>query len=588
MFDWLRLIPPYLIYLTVIFVIIPTVAAICLRYSLYRYLTDSASKISRLLALESRGQQPPIVEHLERKFREARVNLEQVNTIALIDGVYSQERFTCLGFSLRCEQWDYFCQTLPNLLLSFGLLGTFLGITINLSSISQTLDRGAGDVTNIITQLQIPLQSMGIAFVTSLTAIFCSALLIAFNLRYNTNLAKSLLISSLEDYLDNIFQRNIKGISRIDIAIDRMVKQQEEFLNRFHEKVGEVLETTIGNAADRMVAANQNFQNNVDTLVSRFQDVSGSLAHSTEYFKESAFTLNQQIQTITQIVPKFEESSRRLENGSAIFQLAANKIEQSKFSENLENITLDLAITQKAFSQSTAFLGNQVIKITESHDRAVKLAEQVYTELQQSSGKLQESALGFVKASQAIQQSDFAELLAKATKGLSVIPQQFSQSTAILHRSTEEISKAIASLQNSSQGINNLVEQVNNLNQNSTKILNSTEKQIADRLTNSQNINTELTKIADTLQKHQASINQGLENLGGRLLKSFEKETGNNIEQLKILTTETSEFVKQINDTKSAISKLSSRLEVYITNFDSIRLELSKLINVIEDLNINH
>ncbi|MBE9170329.1 hypothetical protein IQ238_23345 [Pleurocapsales cyanobacterium LEGE 06147] len=229
MFELLNLIPSYLIYLTVTLVIIPTIAAVCLRYSLYQHLTNSAKKVNRLLALESRGQQPKIVENLENRFRQAREKLEQVNTIALIDGVYSQEKFTCFGFSLRCEQWDYFCQTLPNLLLAFGLLGTFFGITLNLSNISQALEQGSPDVTNLIVQLQTPLQSMGIAFITSLIAIFCSSVLILINLRCNTNLAKSLLISSLEDYLDNIFQRSIEGISRLDLAINRMVKQQEEF-----------------------------------------------------------------------------------------------------------------------------------------------------------------------------------------------------------------------------------------------------------------------------------------------------------------------------------------------------------------------
>jgi methyl-accepting chemotaxis protein len=587
MFNWLKSIPipSDLIYFTVIFVLGPTIGAVCLRYSLYQHLTNSAKKVNRLLALESRGQQPKIVENLEKRFRQAREKLEQVNTMALIDGVYSQEKFTFFRFSLRCEQWDYFCQTLPNLLLAFGLLGTFFGITINLSNISQTLDinptlaQGSDYINEIISKLQAPLQSMGIAFVTSLIAILCSSLLIIINLRYNTNLAKSLLISSLEDYLDNVFQCNIEGISRIDLAIDRMVNLQYDFLTRFHEKIGQVLETTIGNAANKMVTANQNFQNNVDTLVSRFQDVSGSLANTTSSFKESAFTLNQHIEIITKIVPQVEEASRKLENGSIIFQLAANKIEQSKFSENLENITSDLATTQKAFSQSTAFLGNRVIKITESHEQAVKLAEQVYTQLQQASEKLQDSALGFVEASAVIQKSNFADTLASATKELTIIPQQFTESTAILHQSTHEISMAIASIQNSTQGINKLIEQVNKLNQYSTTVLNSTDKQIANQITSSQNINSQLSQIVNTLQKHQQGVNQGLENLGSRLLTSFEKGTGNNIQQLQGLTNQTKEFVEQINFTKTILTKLSSTLETYVSNFDSIKSELSNLVN---------
>ena len=270
MLNILNIFPPSLILLTIILVILPTFFAILLRHSLYRYLICSANKVSRLLTYKSRGEQPEIVDNLEIRFKQASLKLEQVNTIALIDGLYSQERLKFLGISLHCEQWDYFCKALPNLLLAFGLLGTFIGISSNLYSLSQTINQSAAGVDNLVSQLQIPLQNMGIAFFTSLTAIACSSILIGVNLRCNTNFAKSLLISSLEDYLDNIYKIDVQGDTRLDKALDRMVKQQEEFLNRFHEKVAQVLEATIGNAANKMVVANQGFQNNVDSMVNRF------------------------------------------------------------------------------------------------------------------------------------------------------------------------------------------------------------------------------------------------------------------------------------------------------------------------------
>ena len=259
MLDILKIFPPSLILLTVILVIFPTIFAVLLRHSLYQYLISSANKILRLLTYESRGKQPQIVENLEARFKTASLKLEQVNTMALIDGLYSQERLKFFGVSLRCEQWDYFCQTLPNLLLAFGLLGTLIGISSNLYNLSQTINQSTTNIDNLVSQLQAPLQNMGIAFSTSLTAIFCSSILIIVNLRCNTNFAKSLLISSLEDYLDNIFKVDVQGDTRLDKAVNRMVKQQAEFLNRFHQKVGQVLETTMGNAANKMVAANQGF-----------------------------------------------------------------------------------------------------------------------------------------------------------------------------------------------------------------------------------------------------------------------------------------------------------------------------------------
>ena len=322
MLNILNIFPPSLILLTVILVILPTIFSVLLRHALYGYLIGSANKVSRLLTYESRGKQPQIVENLEARFKQASQKLEQVNTMALIDGLYSQEKLKFCNISLRCEQWDYFCQTLPNLLLAFGLLGTFIGISSNLYNLSQTINQSAVDVDNLVSQLQVPLQNMGIAFSTSLIAIACSSILISVNLRCNTNFAKSLLISSLEDYLDNIFKIYVQGDTRLDKAVDRMVKQQEEFLNRFHEKVGQVLQTTIGDAANKMVTANQSFQNNVDSMVNRFNNISSSMAASTDSFQNSAYSLKQQIETVCKIVPKFETSANKIESGSNLQRFA--------------------------------------------------------------------------------------------------------------------------------------------------------------------------------------------------------------------------------------------------------------------------
>lgn len=163
------LLPPYLVIITILFVLLPSIAAIFLRLAVYKRLVFLESRVRRLINRGDRGNQPEIVNELERRFKEASCNLEQVNTVALIDQIYSQEKV----WFLSCEQIDYFCRTLPNLLLSFGLLGTFLGITLNLSTLSQTISQtNISDVDSLVRELQKPLAGMGIAFTTSLTGIF--------------------------------------------------------------------------------------------------------------------------------------------------------------------------------------------------------------------------------------------------------------------------------------------------------------------------------------------------------------------------------------------------------------------------------
>ncbi len=593
MLNILNIFPPSLMLLTVILVILPTVVAILLRHSLYRYLISSANKVSRLLSYESRGKQPQIVENLEARFKQASQKLEQVNTIALIDGLYSQEKLNFLNISLRCEQWDYFCQTLPNLLLAFGLLGTFFGISSNLYNLSQTINQSTTSIDNLVVQLQIPLQNMGIAFSTSLAAILCSSILIIVNLRYNTNFAKSLLISSLEDYLDNIFKIHVQGDTRLDKAVDRMVKQQQEFLERFHDKVGQVLEATIGNAANKMVAANQGFQNNVDSMVNRFNDISSSMATSTNSFQESAFSLNEQMQTVTKIVPKFETAANKIESSSQKYLQGAEKIEASKFSEHLEDLTVDLATTQKAFSQSTAFLGNQVHKMSENHQQATELAQQAYQELQTASNKLEYSSIGFIEAAEIFKASDFANKLTTATKELVTIPQQFNQSTAILHQSTDAIGRAIDNINIFTQETNSLIEQVNNLSHKSGKLLEKSDRNIQQEIASFENIQSELERIVTTLAQHKQQVNTDLMNFGERIFTSFEKQTSNNIVELQKLTSGINNNLNSLQQTQTETAKLINVLENYKNNFESINSNLSNLASTSEqqgkqvNLNLN-
>lgn len=591
MSNTLTIFPLELILLTIVLIIIPTFIAILLRRSLYLNLIDSANKVSRLFVNGSRGKQPAIVNKLEFRFKTASQKLEQVNTIALIDGLYSQEELNFLGITLRYEQWDYFCQTLPTLLLAFGLLGTFIGISFNLYNLSETVSKtiertAATDIENfsyLILQLQKPLQSMGIAFFTSLIAIACSAILIIVNSRYNTNFAKSLLISSLEDYLDNIFKIKVDGYSRLDKAVDRMVKQQEEFLNRFHEKVGQVLETTIGNAANQMVAANQGFQNNVDSMVSRFNDISSSMAASTDSFQESTHSLNNQIRTVTKIVPKFETAANKIESSSNLYLHGAEKIEASKFSENLESLTLDLANTQKSLSQSTAFLGNQVHQMTKNYRQATELAEQIYTQLQTASSKLQDSAVGFIEAAETFKESDFANKLTTATQELTTIPQQFNQSTAILHQSTDALGRAIDNINISTEETNSLIEQVNNLNQRSSKLLESSDRNLQQEIIGFKKITAELNRLVDALDKHKEQVNLGLSDFGGRILKSFERQTNNNVIELQKLTSGINSNLDSLQQTKAETAKLITILKTYLDNFNRIQSELSKLADVSDE-----
>lgn len=317
-------------------------------------------KVQRLIKTGIRGVQPKIIQTLEARFEQASKQLEQVNTGALIDQIYSQE--TIKGFT--CEQIDYLCRILPNLLLAFGLLGTFLGITINLSTLSQTINQtNPSDINNLVSELQKPLEGMSIAFTTSLTGLFFSALLTIVNFIFNSGLAKYRLISSLEDYLDNVYFPEVQGDTRLDKIVNRMVSQQDEFLTNFGETVRKAVEQSMGKVAQQIADGNKETTDLARQVYEKFTDAAGTISRAANEFQNSMSALN---------------------TTSQIFKQSAETFNQSQFPLKLSLAVVDLSNTQQKFSESATSLAatTEVIKtvLTEVQNYSqtlIKLAEEI-------------------------------------------------------------------------------------------------------------------------------------------------------------------------------------------------------------------
>ncbi|ELS00026.1 hypothetical protein GLO73106DRAFT_00038790, partial [Gloeocapsa sp. PCC 73106] len=475
MVQYLTLFPLYLIILTLVVIVIPAIAVIYLRLTLYKNLTRSIKKVKRLVTdNQSVGTKPTIIETLENRYRRANSQLENVNTAALIDQCYGQETLTFFNLQFSYDEWDYFCRLFPNLLLSFGLLGTFLGITLNLANLSQIINKlDPNDFSALTSQLETPLQSMGIAFITSLIALIFSSILAVVNLFLNTSVAKSQLISSIEDYLDNIFQIEIDGHSRLDQAVDRMVQQQQEFLSRFHEKVGEVMENSLGKASDRLVEQNTKSHLLAEQVYQRFLESAGTISGAADSFQESMLTLK----TFT---PELVIASQLFTQSVAIFQTSAEHIERSKFSENLGSLTRDLAKTQTQFAASTQILTDNITLIAKQNKQATDLARAVYTQLLNSAKKI----------------TNATNNLLQIAPELTSASQQFNQSASILHDSATIIERS-----KFSENVETLTA---NLMTNQMQFAQST-KELAKNITaigtDNQRVCTQLLLSSETINK---------------------------------------------------------------------------------------
>jgi ABC-type transporter Mla subunit MlaD len=360
-------------------------AAISLRLALYKKLEETNVKTSRLLSIgKPEGNQPPIVDRLRKRYKEASKELEHVNTPALIDSVYKEERLRFLFLNLQYDRADGITRALPNLLIAFGLIGTFWGITSNLTNISSIVtgfSQSNPDVSKLVQGLQLPLRDMGVAFSTSLFGLLAGSILTVVNTTCSISIAKYQLISGLEDYLDNIYKPTVEGNTRLDTAIDRMVTQQQEFLTRFHENVGAALERSFGKAANQIAEECGRINQIAENVYTNFSNAAGTMSTGASTFQYAAKSLESQTKTLANSLDGFK-------SGVDTFRIAANQIENNNIIQNLDRVLAELNNTQQAFTSSTQILQDSLIGITDSNQTAAQLAQQVYETWQNSTTQI--------------------------------------------------------------------------------------------------------------------------------------------------------------------------------------------------------
>ncbi|RQH23133.1 hypothetical protein [Okeania hirsuta] len=462
-------IPSYLIPLVIVLVIVPSVVAILLRIVLHFDLVNQGNKVRRLINQQSVNK-PRFIEYLEDRFTDASSKLEQVNTGALIDQVYSRQRLFGL---ISYEQIEYFCRILPNLLVSFGLLGTFIGITINLTSLSQTVsDTNATDVSSLLRELQVPLQGMGIAFTSSLVAILFSAVVTAVNFIFNTSLAKTRLISLLEDYLDNIYLQTLEGQTQLDKVVKAVAYSFEGFLTRFGQTVRVGVESALQDKIQEIHNANTTTSKLAEQTFVRLGEAAATVAKSSKDFQIAS--------------DKFLE--------------VAQIFEHSQFPQKLANSTAQLANIQSNFSQSTSTLATAVqaieivvIELQGYSKRLAKFGEQI-TSNNQTSLKLLESHQSNQKS------------LAEMIRQLQEASQGFQLAVGTLDSLQRRVVSKADNLDEVQIQLKTLANALNNSTDGISQSIKSLGDQIGKGMSNQANLNnSHLSVIATNLQEY---INQ--------------------------------------------------------------------------------
>lgn len=457
-------IPDYLVGIIIVLVVLPSLAAILLRWVLNLYLESLGNKVRKLIYQQT-GKKPSIVQDLESRFAQASSKLEQVNTPALIAQVYSGQR---LGL-IHCEQVDLFCRILPNLLLSFGLLGTFIGITINLTSLSETISNTtATDISSLLEALQKPLQGMGIAFTTSLVAIFFSALLTAVNFIFNTNLSKYRLLNLLEDYLDNVYLQTLAGETQLDKVVKAVAYSFDGFLTKFGQTITIAVQSALADKLQQIYEANSQATKLAEQIYLRMEEAATTMARSAQEFQIA--------------------SDRFIE--------VARTFEQSQFPQRLSGATAELGNIQKNFSQSASNLSASVqaieivtLELQGYSKRLVKFGEEI--------SKSNETSLRVLDSHQQNQQ-DFSETIRQVQEA----SQGFQVATNTLDSLQRRVVAKAENLDDISVNLRQMLDALNNYTQSVTVGMNSLNDRFYEGMNHQANASsTQLKIIVTNLQE---------------------------------------------------------------------------------------
>ncbi|KAB8335064.1 hypothetical protein SD80_001480 [Scytonema tolypothrichoides VB-61278] len=514
--------PLYLIFLIIVFVLIPSIAAILLRWRLYQHIVDEADKVKMLIEGNRSVREPSIVQTLKMRYEKASLTLDNVNTAALIDQVYSQKKIELKLFifnkQVRCEQIDYFCRILPNLLLAFGLLGTFIGMTMNLSALSQTINQTtARNVSDLVAELEKPLQGMSVAFLTSLTGLFFSASLIVFNWMKNTSLAKYRLISSLEDYLDNVYQPTIDGHTRLDKAVDRMTSLQNEFLTNFGNNVRDVLEKSLGKVAKEIAEENKK---------------ANELAR--------------------QVYDSFTQSSGTISAAAIEFKFAAETFKNSEFPQKLSEATTDLAGTHHRFSQSAASLAETVISIATAVSEVQRCSQELLN-LGEEIKSVHQTSVSVLELHQTNQNS-LGQIIPQLKQGAKSFSNAINRLDNLEKRivnkadSWEELVKTIVSY---TEQVNSAIESLIGTNNQKVETVIAQLEGYANEL--SVKVDTFKLDLMELIRNNDVKVISEYQKMGKLLLGGLEETTEHNIKSYQVLMAK---VIRQISDIQQVIYQL--------------------------------
>ncbi|MBR7074240.1 MAG: MotA/TolQ/ExbB proton channel family protein [Oscillospiraceae bacterium] len=231
-----------------------------------------------------------------------------VNTPAIIANGVS----TKLGGSLLCER---FLNNAVSLFVTLGLFGTFLGLSLSVSSLTELLGSNTSEWLNVLDSvgggLMSALSGMGVAFYTSLVGVACSILLTVLRSIFSVQNAREKMETRLELWLDHDVAPTLPTdapkddaelVHQLVLALDRSTDNMNQILTDATDD----LKTAINMSRAPIAAMNKTVEN-FNSGVRDFSEFNYNLRGTVERMDVTVRDLVSSLREITRIL---ERSSR--------------------------------------------------------------------------------------------------------------------------------------------------------------------------------------------------------------------------------------------------------------------------------------
>lgn len=357
----------------------------------------------------------------------AKGNYNEVNTQAIIENCFN----TRLRVLMVCEK---FVKHTVSILISLGLLGTFLGLSLAVSELvgvfSTIMQSDAvSDPTfssSFINDLLPSVYGMGVAFTTSLFGIACSIVFTFIMIVFSAEEARENLMVRIEEYLDNTVSLVIAKDKETEYTI--MNNILKETFVEFGQKIENTLKQTVDTFGEKLtgVAMEVNISSKVlDSTVERFDQ---SLKNFSENIKDFTEFNNNLRNNIEKMDVSFIKVTEALTDTSKIIVDNYNAIES--FSKDIRGAAEEITSYNRQVVQD---VGNIVEEVKTTVSSIKELGEAIKSDLSTRTGEIKEY------------QEKFSALAAKLSEEVNNLGEKTAEAfSKTLDESSQIVSNKIA------------------------------------------------------------------------------------------------------------------------------------------------